>query len=436
MDELGGDRRRERDAHPRQAVGHEHRVRLVGGEHARDPQLVQPDVGDQDVARPERLADLPQHPRRLHGEGVVVLGGLEAPEHDVVEPRRRRRVSDLAERVGQPGEDDGEVADEVDRGDEVLVDLGREGVDAHDPLVALRVPVRGRVLDEVVADRDHHVGLLEARQRVVARLHADGAERVRVLVVEHPLAHERLGDADAGRAGERAQGGRRAGAGDAVAGQHDRPVGAADELDRGQQLLAAGLGVAEGVAHGERSGVDARRHHVLGQLDVRRPGLLRLGDLERLAHDLRDHPRRVQAGVELRDRPQHVDDVDVLVRLLVHPLQVGLAGERDHRRAVEQRIGDSGHEVRRAGPERAQADPGVAGQAAVHVGHVRTALLVADRHERDRRRVERLVEIQRLLARDAEYVLDALGLEAFHEQIRRLALAHPNSLPHHGSWLP
>ena len=28
----------------------------------------------------------------------------------------------------------------------------------------------GRVLDEVVAGRDHHVGVLEARQRVVARL--------------------------------------------------------------------------------------------------------------------------------------------------------------------------------------------------------------------------------------------------------------------------
>ena len=41
-----------------------------------------------------------------------------------------------------------------------------------------------RVLDEVVADGDHHVGVLEAGQRVVARLQADGAERVRVLVVE------------------------------------------------------------------------------------------------------------------------------------------------------------------------------------------------------------------------------------------------------------
>ena len=34
-----------------------------------------------------------------------------------------------------------------------------------------------------------------------------------------------------------------------------------------------------------------RRHHVLGQLDVGRAGLLRLRDLERLAHDLGDDVR-------------------------------------------------------------------------------------------------------------------------------------------------
>ena len=62
-----------------------------------------------------------------------------------------RRVPQL---LGQAAEDVVEVADEVDLGDEVLVDLGRDAVDADDLLVALRVPVRRRVLDEVVADRD------------------------------------------------------------------------------------------------------------------------------------------------------------------------------------------------------------------------------------------------------------------------------------------
>ena len=47
----------------------------------------------------QRLADLPQRARRLHRERVVVLGRLEAAEHDVVQPRRRgvvaRRVAQL-----------------------------------------------------------------------------------------------------------------------------------------------------------------------------------------------------------------------------------------------------------------------------------------------------------------------------------------------------
>ena len=80
-----------REAHPGQAVGDQHRVGLMCGEHAADPQLVQTDVADQDVGAAERLAQLPQHARRLHREGVVVLGGLEAAQHDVAQARASRR---------------------------------------------------------------------------------------------------------------------------------------------------------------------------------------------------------------------------------------------------------------------------------------------------------------------------------------------------------
>ena len=163
--------------------------------------------------------------------------------------------------------------------------------------------------------------------------------------------------------------------------------------------------------------VDVHAHDVLGQLEVRRAGLLGLGDLERLAHDLGDDVGRVDARVPLRDRPQDLDQVDVLVGLLVHPLEVGLPGQRDERRAVEVGVGDGGDEVQRARAERAQADAGAPGQAAVHVGHVGAALLVSNRDERDRRFRQRLVEVQGLLARDAEHVLDALGLQALDEHV-------------------
>ena len=218
-----------------------------------------------------------------------------------------------------------------------------DGVDADDLLVALGVPVLGRVLDEVVADGDHDVGVLEARQRVVARLQADGAERVRVLVVERALAHERLGDADAGRAGELAQRGRRAGARDAVAGQHDRVDRVADEL--GGRAAARGARAPGGARRAARAAARRRPARAITSSGSSRwvgAGLLGLGDLERLAHDLGDDLRRRSArAFHFVIGRMNIDDVDVLVRLLVHALEVGLAGEGDERRAVEEGVGDA-----------------------------------------------------------------------------------------------
>ena len=253
--ELGGHRAGQREAHACKTVCNEDGVRLMRREHAADPQLVQPHVRDQDVLAPERLADLPQRPRGLHREGVVVLGLLEAPEHDVAQALRPAGVRDVAALLGQPREHVVDVADQLDLGREVLVDLGRLGVDDDDLLVAPRVPVRGGVLDEVVADGDDHVGVLEAGHGVVARVQPDGAQRLGVGVVEQPLAHEGLGHGDAGRAAELAQGGRAAGAHDAVAGQGHRVDGVADEVDGLEQLAGRGLGLDRPAA-GQRRGVD------------------------------------------------------------------------------------------------------------------------------------------------------------------------------------
>ena len=66
---------------------------------------------------------------------------------------RAAGVRDVAALLGQAAEHVVDVADELDLGLEVRVDLGRDGVDEDDRLVALGVPVLRRVLDEVVADR-------------------------------------------------------------------------------------------------------------------------------------------------------------------------------------------------------------------------------------------------------------------------------------------
>ena len=151
---------------------------------------------------------------------------------------------------------------------------------------------------------------------------------------------------------------------------------------------------------------------------MRGAGLLGLRDAKRLAHDLGNDLRRGDARVPLRDRAHDLDEVDVLVGLLVHRLQRALARERDERRAVEGRVGDRGDEVQRARPQRPEADAGAPGEPPVGVGHVGPGLLVANRDERDRRLFERVVEIERLLARDAEDVAHALGLEAAYEDVR------------------
>ena len=279
------------------------------------------------------------------------------------------------------------------------------------------------MLDQVIADCHHHVGILKAGHLVVPGLQADRPERVGILIVEQPLGHERLGHRNPGHLGERAQGAGRAGADRPVAGQGDRILGGVDDLGRALELTHARLGL-DGRAAGQRFGVELLGHHVLGQLEVGGPRLLGLGDLERLAHDLGNDLGAGDACVPLHDRAQDADQVDVLVGLLVHALEVGLPGQRDERRAIKGRVGHGGDQVGRAGAEGAEAHAGSAGQAPVGIGHVRAALLVPDGHELDRRVGQGLVQVQRLLAGNAEYVPDALGLEALDEHIGSSARRH------------
>ena len=102
-------------------------------------------------------------------------------------------------------------------------------------------------------------------------------------------------------------------------------------------------------------------------------------------------------------------------------------------RVVQVGVGDAGRQVGRARTEGGQADAGLAGEAPVGLGHEGGALLVAGGHEGDLRgAVERLVEVERLLAGDAEDVLDALVLEAGDELVggdQRDARARPATPP-------
>jgi hypothetical protein len=59
-----------------------------------------------------------------------------------------------------------------------------------------------------------------------------------------------------------------------------------------------------------------------------------------------------QAGVPLGHGAEQRDDIQMLVRCLVHPIVAGLGGERHKRRVVHIGIGDASEEICRARPER------------------------------------------------------------------------------------
>ena len=302
------------------------------------------------------------------------------------------------------------------------IDLGRLRVDVDDPLRAVRIPRRRRVLDEVVPDADDEVRAIEAGQDVVARLQPDGHQRQVRAIVDGALAHERRGDRHVQPAGERPQLRRGAATEDPVAGQDDRPFRGGDQARGVGDGLVGRLGEV-GTPRRERHGHrcvrrERGRGDVLRQLDVGRPGLLERRDPEGLAHDLGDALGLLDPRVPLRDGLEHPHDVDDLVGLLVELGRGRLAGDRDHRRAVQERVGHAGDEVRGARTERAHRDRGTAGQAAVDVGHERRALLVAGRDVADgfvaRQRVE---DVHRLLAGHREDVVAALGGEAVDEEV-------------------
>jgi len=82
-------------------------------------------------------------------------------------------------------------------------------------------------------------------------------------------------------------------------------------------------------------------------------------------------------------------------------------------------------EVGGPGPQRRQADTGVARQPAVDVGHERCALFVAHRNERHVGVPQREQQFLEFLAGEAEDVVDALDFETRREEVGGRHLTRP-----------
>ena len=127
---------------------------------------------------------------------------------------------------------------------------------------------------------------------------------------------------------------------DAVAGQDDWRLRLLDELQGAGDRLVLRSWIGR-PPHFERLHVDVLRRDVLRDLDVRRAGLLQARKPESLSHHLGCGFGDCDPGAPFRDRPEHADDVEILVRFLVGALKPRLPGDRDEGSAVEMGIRDA-----------------------------------------------------------------------------------------------
>jgi len=94
----------------------------------------------------------------------------------------------------------------------------------------------------------------------------------------------------------------------------------------------------------------------------------------------------------LDHRPGHSDDVHLLKRVGADVVEVDLPGEDHHRDGVHERVGDSGHQIGRAGAGGGHADADLAGGPGVTAGGERAALFVTRQHDTDGGVGQRLVK--------------------------------------------
>src|SRR6185436_3213369 len=132
-----------------------------------------------------------------------------------------------------------------------------------------------------------------------------------------------------------------------------------------------------------------------------------LGDLARVGY---------REGV-LHERQRGTEDVGLLEAVGSDQLGPDLAGDEDGRDRVHHRVGDRGDEVGGAGAGGGEGDADAARSLGVALGGVAAALLVAHLDVAELGVDHRVVGRQVRPAGDPKDVLDALGLEAFHQRV-------------------
>ena len=147
-----------------------------------------------------------------------------------------------------------------------------------------------------------------------------------------------------------------------------------------------------------------------------------LGDVHRLH-------RRVGHGGVLGDAVQRLSGVEraivagaaLIGRMLSVRCLIGEIGQQQHRRAAQVRLQRSQQRVGQHERPLPDRDPGLAGEAAVHLGHHARQLLVPHQYRPHRRLVivQRVVDRPGIAANDPEHHVDAGTLQRLHDPLDR-----------------
>ena len=211
---------------------------------------------------------------------------------------------------------------------------------------------------------------------------------------------------------------RRIGDGDAAATVDHRLLRARDQGQRLHQPHRHGVHHRRADERcGRRQVVGLRQLHVLRQVDQHRAGAAAARQVEGLVQHRRQLIDRARQVAVLDDRQGHAEHVQFLERVGAHQVRGHLPGDADHRHRIQQRVGDAGDEVRRAGARGRDANADATAVARVAVRGQRGRLLMPHQHVLHRAAEQGVVEGHDAAARIAEEGIDPFGLERLHQPL-------------------
>ena len=307
----------------------------------------------------ERLVALP------HGHLAPPLGGV-ARLHD---------CGKLLQEILQ-------VADDRQVGLLDLVDFGRIDVDVDDLGAAGELgDLAGHPIVEANAERQQQVGVIDRVVGVDAAVHPEHVQRKRIVAGKTAQAVQRGRHGDLEFSGERGQFLGGLGDDDAAARVDHRPLGPLQEFRHRGDFVGRGAAFDRQIAGQlHRNVVVRHRLHVLNVLrniDQHRARPTARGHMERLAHDPGDVVHVGHQRMVLGDAAAYFDDRRLLKGVGADHGRADLAGQRQHRHAVELGVGDGGDQVRGAGAAGGHADADLSGRAGVSLGREAAPLLVS-----------------------------------------------------------